>query len=221
MKMKKFLALSLVFIMSISCISCGETQEQTETVEPKVTQMRAICELATMECYYHNVAKYKEEDAEGHLWWKKDKHFWVEYSGIVKIGVDMSLVNMELENDTVKITIPEAKVLSSKVDETSLNEDSFIKEAKSADIDAEDQTKAFKEAQDNMVKEASNDTTLLADAQQRAQILMEDYVKNIGDAVGKEYTIEWIMVDSQGNAVGNSAQTSQEEETQEDTTQEE
>ena len=48
--------------------------------------MKAICELATMKCYYHTVAKYKEENAEQFLWMSKDKKFWVEYSGIVPPG---------------------------------------------------------------------------------------------------------------------------------------
>ena len=35
------------------------------------------------------------------------------------------------------------------------------------------------------------DTALLASAEQRAQSLLEDYITNIGNAVGKEYTIQW------------------------------
>ena len=43
---------------------------------------------------------------------------------------------------------------------------------------------------------ASNDTALLANAQQRAQSLIEDYVNNIGNAVGKKYNIEWSFINS-------------------------
>ncbi len=46
-----------------------------------------------------------------------------------------------------------------------------------------------------MEKAASEDTALLASARQRAQKLLVDYVNNIGEAVGKQYQIEWIYTD--------------------------
>ena len=55
------------------CVACGKDEIQQEDIEPGVPQMKTICELATMDCYYHNVAKYNEEDASGALWWKKDR----------------------------------------------------------------------------------------------------------------------------------------------------
>ena len=63
-----------------------------------------------MQCYYHNVAKYKEENASGFWLWAKDKHFWIEYSGVVTLGIDTSQVYMEIDGDTVTIT-PNHKLL--------------------------------------------------------------------------------------------------------------
>ena len=48
---------------------------------------------------------------------------------------------------------------------------------------------------DQMKEEAEKDTLLLANAQQRAQKLLEDYVNNIGNCVGKTYNIKWIYLD--------------------------
>ena len=42
-----------------------------------------------------------------------------------------------------------------------------------------------------MEKTAANDIVLLAQAQQRVQSMLEDYVKNMGTMLGKEYTITW------------------------------
>lgn len=47
-----------------------------------------------------------------------------------------------------------------------------------------------------MVLAASQDTSLLASSQQRAQTSLEEYIANIRKAVGKEYSIEWIYLDS-------------------------
>lgn len=193
--MKKNISLVLIIGICLLLISCSKSNNSNKEVSPQATQMKSICELSTMQCYYHNVAKYTEEDASGVLWWKRDRKFWVEYSGIVNIGIDSSLVNIEVEGENVTITIPAAKVLGCKVDEKTLTEDSFIVAKDSAKVEAEHQTEAFKEAQEKMKEEASNDTALLANAQQRAQKLLEDYVKNIGNCVGKKYNIKWIYLE--------------------------
>ena len=190
--MKKIISILLVFMLAFSCMACAKTTEPKQEIVP---QMKAICELATMKCYYHNFAKYTREDAAGILWWKKDRRFWIEYDGIVTMGIDASLVDIEVDNDTVTITIPPAKVLGFEVDETTLNEDSYIVDTKSAKVKAEHQTEAFKQAQDHMKEEAEKDTLLLANAQQRAQKLLEDYVNNIGNCVEKTYNIKWIYLD--------------------------
>ena len=160
--------------------------------------MRSICELATMECYYHNVAKFYEENAESFLWFTKDKHFWIEYAGVVTIGIDASLVNVMVEDEKVTITMPPAKVLGCKVDENTLTHQSVIVANGSAAVTAEDQTAAFKEAQKEMQSVASNDMTLLKNAQQRAQKLIEDYVNNLGKSVGKNYYVTWLYVTDEG-----------------------
>jgi hypothetical protein len=203
MKIRKIIALFLVLLLSFILVSCDKTESKLMTMKLQVSQMKAICELATLEVYYHNVAKYKMEDAEGILFWKKDRHFWIEYSGIVKLGIDASLVAIEVKDDAVAITVPKARVLDKKVDPQSLNKESFIVEKDSAKIRGEDETKAFEEAQENMVLAASKDTALLASAQQRAQILLEEYIKNIGKAVGKEYSIEWKYLDTDGDTSKN------------------
>lgn len=195
--MKKRLWMLIVLLVTLC--ACGEKEQKNLDIEPEISQMKSICELATMDCYYHNVAKYKEDDAEGMWWWKKDKHFWIEYAGVVTVGIDISLVEIEVQEEKVTITMPKAKVMGCKVDENTLTEESFIVAKNSANVTAEDQTYAFKEAQASMENAAASDKVLLANAQQRAQKLLEDYVNNIGDLVEKSYTIKWIFVDENGN----------------------
>lgn len=188
MKNKFYFAVCLLVL----CLSCAACEKQEDTAkEPELSQMRTICELATMECYYHNVAKYYEEDAEGFLFFKKDKNFWIEYSGVVTLGIDATKLDFEIDGDVVEITMPEAKVMDCKVDPDSLNENSFIIADKSASVKAEDQQKAFEEAQSNMLQVASEDDVLLSSAQQRAQCLIEEYVENVGEVTGIDYQIKW------------------------------
>lgn len=200
--MKRIISAILVSIICLSLTACVDLQSNNRGISPQASQMKSICELAAMQCYYHNVAKYDEEDASGALFWKKGRKFWVEYSGIVTIGIDASLVAIEVEGENVTITIPAAQVLSCKVDDETLNADSFVIAKGSARVEAEHQTQAFKEAQAKMQESASNDTTLLANAQQQVQKLLEDYVNNIGECTGKSYKIKWVYLDEEEDLNG-------------------
>ena len=201
--MKRIIAILLMIASLLALCACGDASVPPATEEPQITQMRTICELATMDCYYHNVAKYYEKDADKGILGlgKKDKKFWVEYSGEVTIGLDATLVALQVSGDQVTITIPPAKVLGAKVYSDSLTTDSYIIDKDSADITAEDQTRVFENAQADMLAQASNDHLLLFNAQQRAQMLLEDYVTNIGNAIGVTYQINWIYLDENGKPI--------------------
>ena len=200
--MKKLMCILISAVLTLSLAACSNTEPAPVDMEPKTSQMKAICELAVMDCYYHNVAKYELKDAEGFLWWTKDKNFWIEYSGVVTLGVDVSRVTVEVDGTKVTISIPAAEVLSCTVDSNSLTEDSYIVAKDSAAIEAEDEIAAFSVAQADLEATASQDTALLASAQQQAQQLLEDYITNIGKATGKSYTIEWIYLDENNVPVG-------------------
>ena len=171
--MKKMIALLLALAALLGCTACGQ-KEEAPTVEPDVAEMRAICELSTMDCYYHNVAKYFEKDAQkGFLGiGKKDKRFWIEYSGVVQMGIDASLVKIEVEDMRVTITIPEAKVLKCTVDSESLSQNSYIVDENSAKVKAADEGLAVSEAERQLEETAAKDKTLLANAQQRSKSLL-------------------------------------------------
>ena len=195
--MKKIIAvISMCVMMMCSLSACGLKQKDTSVEKViNITQMKAICELATLECYYHNVAKVsKEKDV---LWWNTKAELWIEYSGIVKVGVDISDLDLEVNGEVVTITMPKAAVLSSEVDETKLNKDSYImiREGLGAEkITADDQTLAFQTAQDSMREAAETDEELISQAQQRAEDLLESYINNVGDILGKKYTISWNII---------------------------
>lgn len=179
-------------------------ESSSKKVEPDISQVKAICELSTMDCYYHNVAKYYEEDASGFWIFKKDKEFWIEYSGVVTIGIDASLVGIEINDSKVTVTLPPAKVLGSRVDETSLNKESFIVAEGSSKPKAEDATKVYAEAQNKMVEAANGNKTLLSNAQENAKILIENYINRIGEAMDIEYEVNWEYIGSDNDENNNS-----------------
>lgn len=201
---KRITAMVMILSLAVGCLaSCGGTVKKIEQ-KPDINTVRSICELATLECYYHNVAKSEKTASKGvtHIG-EKDRKFWIEYDGVVKLGIDMSQVKMSVENNEITITIPEAKVLSVTINEDSYNKDSYIAEKDALNgnpITAEDATQAVNEANEEMKRTAQENSALLANAQYRAKDLIENYIQQIGKATGIEYSINWQYVDNKENA---------------------
>ena len=194
--MKKIFAVILFVTLLSSFVSCASQSSKTKDIEPQLSQLESICELATMKCYYHNVAKFYEKEAEGWWFWAKDKNFWIEYDAIITLGVDFSEVNMTVSGNDVAVTLPQAKILNYNVDSKSLEDSSsYITEGGSAEPKAEDQRKAFEESEKALLETVSADKTLFSEARNRVKNLIEEYIKNIGELVDVKYNIKWIDID--------------------------
>lgn len=198
---KKLLCLGMSLLLLIGCLSaCGQKEVEVVNGDPELEKIQAICTLATMECYYHDVAiieKLKNVDGTFFDFLKKDRHMWIEYTGIVKIGIDVKKVKLEIDGDNVKITIPPAELLS--VSKEDFNEDSFY--ASEDDwlvknkFSASDQTRAVNETQEVMTQSILANAELMRDAQIKAQKLIANYVNMLGDATGRHYMITWEFED--------------------------
>ena len=213
LSMKKNLPVILTGIICIVVLALilfiPGKEEETGTFElSEYTSVSDICELATLRSYYHNVAVY-EEKPEGAakvisdiLTWPFNgllktgyKQFWLEYSGIVEIGIDLKADRIQINNPdaggVVDIYVPDAKVLNVDADESSfsipLDETGLF-----TSITAKERSDAYAAAQENMRKEAENDQALLRRAKNNAKILLERYIINLGKEMGVEYTVNWV-----------------------------
>ena len=170
------------------------------------SSVNAICELATLKSFYHNVVVCEEEPSGAVktlstvLLWPFDrlaktgyKQFWMEYSGIVETGIDASKIqiNNPTADGIVEIFIPDASVLSVYADENSLSEP-LTEKGLFTNITGEEQAKAFAKAQSVMREQAESDQALLSRAKNNAKILLEQYVINIGRGIGVDYSVKWI-----------------------------
>ena len=209
--MKKILiGLAVSALLLIS--GCSKKDQPLEM--PAVNQIRNICDLATLDCYYHNVAKSKKEAGGGFLAiGEKDRFFWIEYTGIVRLGIDFSKVEMSVEENLVRITMPEAKILSVSVDENSIDENSYIASKdgfNSNKITAEDQIEAIKKAQIEMEETVQKNKMLLLSAENRAKSLIENYITRLGEATGVTYHVVWVNVGELTNEYSTQSTTSEE-----------
>ena len=154
----------------------------------------SVCELATLKCYYHNVAKAETEASGFFSKWLKTgyKKIWTEYSGIIEYGIDISQVTVSEpdKNGVVTVTMPDAQVLNVDVDEdslgTPLTDTGFL-----TSVTTEEKTTTLAGAQEAMEQQAKENTEMLSQAKARAKTLIEEYIKNVGESIGEEYTVEW------------------------------
>lgn len=179
----------LVGTVVLCLTGCGK---ETQTAD--FSGVTSVCELATLKCYYHNVAKAETEASGIFAKWLKTgyKKIWTEYSGIIEYGIDISQVTVSEpdKNGVVTVTMPDAQVLNVDVDEdslgTPLTDTGFL-----TSVTTEEKTTTLAGAQKAMEQQAKENTEMLSQAKARAKTLIEEYIKNVGESIGEEYTVEW------------------------------
>lgn len=198
--MKRLVGLLLAMIMLLSLCACSQQSEQIKKA-PDINQIKNICKLATLESYYHNVAKSIKDAGTGvSHFGEKQRKFWIQYTGVAKIGVDMSQVKMDVDDSNITITIPKAHLIDVNVVSATLNEESYIISPDGLNpnkITAEDQTTAIEKAQEEMKRFVENNSTLMSAAQERAKELIEAYIIQLGTEAGVEYNITWVEIPNQ------------------------
>ena len=169
--------------------------EQIADLEPEELSIKNICQLATLECYFNNVAKAQKTGGTGiaHIG-EKDRVFWVEYSAVATLGVDASQVSIEVVDNMIYVFIPDATVLEKvSIVPDSYNKDSVIQDLdgkiNSNDITAADITLAVDASLVDLQLQVEGDTMLLSNAKERAKVLIKDYIEKINEYSGKQYII--------------------------------
>lgn len=182
--LKKLFLCLLFIIFIISITTCNNSLPKFDSEE-----MRNICNLAVMDCYFHNIAKLHKK-AEGFM--SKEKTIWFEYTAKVKFGIDASLIDVDVYKNLVTIRLPQAQVLQSPniIDDT-------IRPYSSADgliktkITPEEKLLAQETANISMIKQLNENRTLVQKAETRIKIILTNYINQIGDFSGVEYKIVW------------------------------
>ncbi len=193
-KKLKIVACTLAVALCVGCFA-GCTSSKEEAAKAELSNVRSVCELATLQCYYHNVAKGETEA------WDFLKEFlklgykkvWTEYDGVVTVGIDASEVTVSQpdDNGVVQVHIPEAQILGVTIDTDSIS-DTITDQGLFETITTEEKTLAFAEAQSAMQEAAEENNSLLSQAYDRAQRVIENYIINVGKEVGEDYTVQWV-----------------------------
>lgn len=185
--MKRILSVLLVFLFILFLPSCEKNNASLEAED-----IRAICELATVNCYYNNVAKI---DKKADNIFQKDRSMWIEFEGEAKIGVDMADVEIEVGKDTVEIKLPKAKIISIGIKEDTLNEKTQVKSSDRLlfknEISTEEQNEAIEKGKSEMKKAIEENTALFKRAENNAKELIENYISELSKIIEKDYKVIW------------------------------
>ena len=168
---------------------------QKADAAPDFSGIKNVAELSALECYYHNVVKF-HRDADGWLFGLGnigEKNMWFEYDGVVELGIDIDQVNVSEPdaNGVVMITIPPVQILGHPDIDTNSMTDPIESNGFLTSLTASERNQALTDAQTNLVETANGDDRAKLQAKERAQSLLEQYVKNAGEAVGRTLTVKW------------------------------
>ncbi len=133
MRLKKTLKFGLgivilVVVVAAAAFFCGVNQGE-ETSEPVITSdllgqsLRSVQELVSVSYYYTNMARYEDQiDFYGWSVPFTNKSFIVSYDGVIKAGVDLSAVDVNVDEGKKSVTVklPESKVIAHEIKEDSL-----------------------------------------------------------------------------------------------------
>ncbi|MCR5654753.1 MAG: DUF4230 domain-containing protein [Lachnospiraceae bacterium] len=181
-----------------------EVQVETEEVVPEIIEeekkishqtvesgIQGMGELVTAEYHFTHVEQFDKTKKWGE--WEiplTESGFVYSFDGKIKAGVDFNEIELEVneEDEIVTVTIPEAKIISSEIDN-----DSFHlydeKQSPFNPVSIEDGVKSIDGMQKYEEQKALGDG-LLDQAQENAESMVEGFLENAYE--GTDYDVEIV-----------------------------
>lgn len=165
-----------------------EPEEQPPVISADIInkQLLEVQELVTVEYRYTNMGVF--EDQKDFYGWNvplTKKSFIVSYDGIIKAGVDLSGLNVQVSGNTVSVTIPKAEIMSHEIVEDSVEifdeKDNIFNPIKIEDY------AGFTQDQKGKIELKVQEDGLLDQAYQRAQSTIAQILSNMPDM--ENYTL--------------------------------
>lgn len=192
--MKKIFVLVGILLTTLCLTGCGN--ENVEKLSQSMKKMELTGNLVTYKAYYHNVIEYEKAAGSGiSHWFEKDRKLFAEYTGTIKLGINLSEVEVKTKGNEINVFIPKAIIIGEpNVDKDDFKKENFIESKEGINknkITVEDASGAFNDAQAEMKENATNDAELLSVAQKRAKIVIEENIRQLSGLSEDEYVINW------------------------------
>lgn len=180
-----------------------ETTETTSPVLPEESQIQYICQIATVRCYYHNVATATKQPGTGIAHFGEEATpFWFEYSATATFGIEAGNITMNIEGDQIYVHLPHATILDGNITviPDSISEPVCRPNAwyrNDVEITAVDVTNAMSNANEKIYDQIVNDPYIISIADTQAQSLIRNYIDQIIALSGRNYEVHFIYDESE------------------------
>ena len=192
-RFKKFLGV-LVIILGLLAVAfigghyLGKQDSQTEITSELVgNRLEQAKELTTTKYFYTNTASF-ENQRKFYNWNLPftTKKFIVSYDGVIHVGIDLSAIDVQVQDQTIDVTLPEVKILSHDIDSDSVKV--FDEEASIFNKMTVDDYANFTNEQKKASEEEAKDKGLLEAAKQNTERTIKE-ILNMDPTIQKNYTI--------------------------------
>ncbi len=179
------IALLLAFLAGMFLSNSKSDPEVTSDLISQ--RLSAVKDLVTVEYYYTNMGQF--ENQNDFYGWNvpfTKKSFIVSYDGVIKAGVNLDEVSVEVKGQTIEVTLPEPKIISHSIDENSLV---VFDESKNIfnPITITDFT-GFTADQKSKLENKAIGNGLLVEARSSAEEAIKSWLL-LDTAIGKDYSI--------------------------------
>lgn len=169
--------IAVIFFLAGKMWPSGEEPTQISS-DLLSQQIQSISELATVEYNYTNMGKF--ENQATFYGWKvpfTTKSFIISYDGKIKVGIDMSLVDVKINKKKIDISVPKAKILSHEIDEKSIE---VFDETKNIfnQISITDYNQFAIDQKDKM-ESSVKEKGLIEEAQEKAETTIQTFIKSL------------------------------------------
>ncbi|MHA6603282.1 DUF4230 domain-containing protein [Aerococcus urinae] len=192
-RFKKFLG-ALVIILGLLAVAfigghyLGKQDSQTEITSELVgNRLEQAKELTTTKYFYTNTASF-ENQRKFYNWNLPftTKKFIVSYDGVIHVGIDLSAIDVKVQDQTIDVTLPEVKILSHDIDSDSVKV--FDEEASIFNKMTVDDYANFTNEQKKASEEEAKDKGLLEAAKQNTERTIKE-ILNMDPTIQENYTI--------------------------------
>ncbi|KAA9266040.1 MULTISPECIES: DUF4230 domain-containing protein [Aerococcus] len=192
-RFKKFLG-ALVIILGLLAVAfigghyLGKQDSQTEITSELVgNRLEQAKELTTTKYFYTNTASF-ENQRKFYNWNLPftTKKFIVSYDGVIHVGIDLSAIDVQVQDQTIDVTLPEVKILSHDIDSDSVKV--FDEEASIFNKMTVDDYANFTNEQKKASEEEAKDKGLLETAKQNTEKTIKE-ILNMDPNIQENYTI--------------------------------
>lgn len=179
-----------LFIYNIGVKSASLSEEKIEVDVIAIQHRLDRCaELATATYTYTNADIFSKENVifdTFDLPGLTGKYFVMKYDGVIKAGVNMDEVEINLVDTTVQVSLPQPVVLSHELDEDSFE---VIREQDTifTPFKPDDQNK-FRSEQKSAMEQSAKDNGLFEDATKNAETTIRAIVES---SIPEGYTVEF------------------------------